>query len=197
MLLTEPFLCRPATLRAELAIHEADAPTRPAVEAFIRAIYAAAYGAAINTWAPMLVTLETGGEIRAAAGYRGADAPLYLERYLRQPIQRAIAQVAGTPVARGEIVEVGHFASARAGEGRRLMLALGRHLSACGYRWVVITATRELRSLFARLGIASIALGAADPRALGAGAASWGSYYEHAPVVLAGELLPNLARIGG
>ena len=80
------------------------------------------------------------------------------------------------------------LAAARAGEGRRLILQLGPHLAAQGFQWVVSTLTEELRQLFVRLGVVPYALGRADAAALGEAARDWGSYYEHRPVVLAGQL---------
>jgi hypothetical protein len=38
----------------------------------------------------------------------------------------------------------------------------------------------------------TVELGRADPAMLGDGAADWGSYYEHAPLVMAGEIRGNL-----
>jgi hypothetical protein len=49
---------------------------------------------------------------------------------------------------------------------------------------VVCTLTAELRHLFLRIGITPLALGAADPDALGQDVGRWGSYYDHHPVVL-------------
>jgi hypothetical protein len=62
---------------------------------------------------------------------------------------------------------------------------------------VVSTLTQELRNLFVRMGVAPLALGVADPAALGDQAVQWGSYYDHRPLVLAGRLdaaLHTLAR---
>jgi hypothetical protein len=101
----------------------------------------------------------------------------------------------GTPVARHEIVEVGHFAAEQAGDGRRLLPVLARHLAQRGYRWVVSTATRELRVLLAHLGMRPLALARANPEVLGADAADWGGYYQHEPVVVAGDLLRSLPVI--
>jgi hypothetical protein len=72
---------------------------------------------------------------------------------------------------------------------------LGPHLAAQGFQWVVSTLTEELRHLFVRLGVAPLALGVADPAALGDGAAGWGRYYNHRPVVLAGQLELALQRL--
>lgn len=183
------------------------APARSQVERFIAAVYARHYGAQLRGFMPTLVCLGEGDEPSAAAGYRAAAAPgiggvagasaepLFLEHYLAQPVEQAIAAQIGQPVARAAIVEVGQFASMVPGQGRRLMAHLGRHLADAGFEWVVSTATAELRQLFERLRIRPLVLGQADPARLGAAAADWGSYYAHAPLVLAGEIRSNLARI--
>ena len=84
-----------------------------------------------------------------------------------------------------------------AGAGERLILSLGPHLAGRGVNWVVSTLTEELRHLFVRTGIAPLALGVADPALLGDEAAHWGRYFDHRPVVLAGQIdaaLQTLAR---
>jgi len=172
---------------------------RPKVEATIRRVYAERFGARVQNFAPMLVSLHEGegveARILAAAGYRIATQPLFLETYLDRPVDELLAAHGARPT-RGRIVEVGHLAAARPGEGRRLILRLAHEFARLDIEWVVGTLTEELRSLFQRMGIAPIALGAADPARLGAVAADWGSYYDHHPVVLAGNLAVALRRLG-
>lgn len=175
-------------------------PGRAEVEAFIRRVYAERFGALLSGFAPTLVGLcdEQHGLV-AAAGYRAAgDAPLFLERYLSAPVEQLLgASAGGQPLRRASVVEVGHLAAARAGEGRRLIMRMGPHLAAQGFEWVVSTLTAELRHLFLRIGVTPLALGVADPGRLGEAARDWGSYYDHHPVVLAGHLpqaLQQLAR---
>lgn len=179
-----------------LRVHGVDDRERAEVEQFIGSVYAERFGARVHRFTPCLVSLRDGdARIVAAAGYRFAEgAPLFLERYLDEPIEAALAHRAGAAPSREGIVEVGHLASARAGEGRRLILALGPHLAALGGHWVVSTLTEELRHLFVRIGVTPLALGLADPARLGDDAADWGRYYEHRPVVLAGHL-PLALRI--
>lgn len=175
---------------------------RAEVEHFVRGVYARRYGARVRGFAPSLVGLrDADGSIVAAAGYRAAsEAPLFLERYLGQPVEELLAAHAGRAVPRTAVVEVGHLAADRAGEGRRLIGLLGPHLEAQGYAWAVCTITRELRHLFMRLGVESLDLGRAEPSALGQEACDWGRYYEHHPQVMAGHLpcvrdrLPGAAR---
>lgn len=184
----------PAARPSRFTVLHGASGQRRSTEQFIGEVYRQHYGARIDQWMPALVSLDDDGIVHAAAGYRAATDPLFLECYLGQPVEAAIAAVAGRPVARGSIVEVGHFASMLPGQGRRLMSHLGRHLADQGFQWVVSTATRELRVIFERLRIRPQVLAAADPRALGDAAAQWGTYYAHAPLVLAGEIRSNLGR---
>lgn len=163
-------------------------PERHEVEQFIAAVYRTHYGADVTRFAPLLVARrDAAGTLVAAAGFRAGDeGPLLLERYLAQPVQALL------DAPRARIVEVGHLAAVRAGEGRKLVLQLAPLLAGRGFQWVVGTLTEELRHLFLRLGIAPIALGVADPALLGSEAARWGRYYDHHPVVLAGAIEPAL-----
>jgi hypothetical protein len=178
-----------------LRLHRRHDPARAEVERFIADVYRRHFGARLAHYMPVLVSRHRDGGPCAAAGYRSAAEALFLEQYLPQPIEQMLAAAGGREVERERIVEVGQFASTCAGEGRNLILALTRHLVDCGFRWAVITATAELRRLFARHGLVSLALAPAEPKRLGAAARLWGSYYEHAPKVLAGDLLDNLARM--
>jgi hypothetical protein len=191
---TTPWAAPAPTTR--LQVHGEDEPQRTAVEAFIQDVYARRYDARVTSFAPTLVALWDGDDITAAAGYRtAATGPLFLERYLPQPVDRLLGANAQVLPPRERIVEVGHLAASRAGEGRRLVLMLGAHLRAQGYEWVVSTLTGELRQLFVRIGIAPLTLGVADPALLGADAGHWGRYYDHNPLVLAGHLPKALRHI--
>jgi hypothetical protein len=189
----------PPSASTRLQLHRVGSARRQEVEAFISAVYRQRYGAELRHFAPMLVGLhDEHGDCVAAAGYRAANGePLFLERYLSGAVESLLPASAGRRTPRERIVEVGHLVTARAGAGRRLILLLGPHLAAQGFDWVVSTLTQELRNLFVRMGVAPLALGAADPAVLGDEAAQWGSYYDHRPLVLAGRLdaaLQMLAR---
>ena len=77
-----------------------------------------------------------------------------------------------------------------------MILHLARQFVEAGHDWVVFTATQELIGIFAKLGLPLLALAKADPTRLGAAAADWGSYYESAPVVVAGRIRLALERFG-
>jgi hypothetical protein len=180
-----------------LRVHGPGDEDRQEVQQFIASAFARRFGARVPAFAPVLVSVRdpVDGTIVAAAGYRPArHGPLYLERYLAAPVEMVLGRHLQAAPARERLVEVGHLAASRAGGVRRLMILLGAHLEEQGFSWLVCTLTQELRHLLPRLGITPLALAHADPRALAGDAAAWGSYYEHAPVVLAGELQPALQR---
>lgn len=181
---------------ATLSIISAGDGRRAEAESFIRDVFARNYGARVASFAPDLALLERNGAIAAAAGWRGADAgPLYLERYLDAPIDGQVSSLAGYPVARDRIVEVGNLAAGAQGGGASMILAMAAHLDTLGYDWVVFTATRELIGIFNRMALPPLALATADPFRLGEDAGEWGSYYETRPVVVAGRIRLALERL--
>ncbi|NHC06526.1 thermostable hemolysin [Azonexus fungiphilus] len=172
------------------------APQRAAAEGFIADIFRRHYGAEVSSFAPNLMLLEDAGRIAAAAGWRCAgEERLFLETYLDEPIEAAVARLAGQPVRREAIVEVGNLAADRAGGSVDVILNLARHLDRLGYEWVAFTATSELIGIFRRLGLPPLALASADPARLGADAADWGSYYDSRPVVVAGRIALALEMV--
>lgn len=181
--------------RSRFRLHHCDDEARLETEQFISRVYRQHFGARLTRFMPVLVSRSVDGRTCAAAGYRSAVEPLFLERYLPQPVEQMLAAAAGERIARTQIVEVGQFASQRPGEGRRLMIALARHLLDAGLRWAVITATADLRRMFRHQGLSALPLADAQRRCVGDDAPLWGSYYRHAPKVLAGDLLANLARL--
>jgi hypothetical protein len=144
-----------------------------------------------------LLLLEEQQRIVAATGWRAARSDvLFLEHYLDQPIEEAMAQLANQRVSRERIVEVGHLAAEKAGGTVQVVLALATHLDRLGYEWVVFTATRELIGIFTRLGLPLLALAPADPARLGDAAGAWGHYYDSQPIVVAGRIRMAIERIG-
>jgi len=179
---------QPGAVPRTLQIHSVDDPMRGRVESYIHQRYQQRFGATLKEWLPTLVSVQENGEILAAAGYRGADDPLFLERYLAAPIEQYLRDQ-NAPVARRLIVEAGQFAAARPGGGRVLVPLLARHLHQQGFDWAVSTLTSELHHLFARMGLAHQAISAATSDHLNEQERrDWGDYYAHAPHVFAGRL---------
>jgi|SRR5512145_3264930 hypothetical protein len=180
-----------ATARLE-PIHRTH-PHRASFEQFIAARFDRAYGARVGHFSPHLLGVRDAlARWQAASGYTpAAGQRLFLEQYFDRPVEDSLAGL-GRPVARERIVEVGNLAAASAGMARTLIPLLARHLHRLGYEWVVFTATRELRNSFRRLGLNPLRLARADPARLADGGASWGSYYQHDPLVMAGRIVRAL-----
>jgi hypothetical protein len=165
-------------------------PERRAFERFIAERFSRAHGARLTHFLPHLLGVKDGlGRWQAAAGYAAAGAQeLFLEQYLDKTIEDALASALGRPISRASVVEVGNLAAISAGMARALIPQLARHLHRMGYRWVAFTATRALRNSFHRLGLKPLPLAAADAARLADRGASWGSYYDQDPVVMAGKI---------
>ena len=183
-----------APLRPEAAVSMAhigpDHPQRDEVEAYIARIYRERHAARLAAFLPhLLAWRDVTGRLQAAAGLRaGGEGPLFVEQYLDMPAEAAVAAVAGVPVTRGRIVEVGNFAAAGAGEARALILRLTVRLHAAGFRWVLFAATRQLRNAFDRMHLATVELAEADPQRLAPTATDWGRYYETHPRLMCGDI---------
>ncbi|MBK3868479.1 thermostable hemolysin [Pseudomonas stutzeri] len=181
---------RPMTLQ----LAQADqGERRAALEAFIHQRFAEHYGARVTHFMPCLLGLHAeDGTVQGAVGLRSAQRrPLFLERYLDQPIEQAVRQRCGRQVERAQIVEVGNLAAFGNASARLLIVALTDLLVAQGFRWVVFTGTPALLNSFQRLALTPLPLGLADPARMGDELADWGSYYASRPQVMAGEILPG------
>lgn len=162
---------------------------RASIEAFIAERFRRVYGAQVSHFGTHLLGLrDEAGTWHAAAGYTpAAGGALFLEQYLDRPVEAVLSETVGEAIPRASIVEVGNLAAVPPGFARSFLPELGGHLRSCRYRWVVFTATREVRNLLRRLCFRSHALAPAAHARI-AGAASWGSYYAHAPQVMAGRI---------
>ena len=183
---------------AIISINAAFRPERRRVEDFIEATYDKAFAAKIQRHFPTLISAQDNtGQILAAAGFRFAQHNrLYLESYLDGPIEAA-CRARGINARRKEIAEIGNLASAGRGASIFLFLALASHLEQCGVRIAAATATKRLRRMFQAVRFESVELGEAGASQVAEGAA-WGAYYEHDPIVLAGEVKigrQNLQRL--
>ncbi|HET9702052.1 MAG TPA: thermostable hemolysin, partial [Burkholderiales bacterium] len=153
-------------------------PARPVLEQFIRESFAAAYGARVEAFMPKLMSVLTpAGDIIAVCGLRDPrNGPLFLESYLERPVEAVLERVAGRPVSRRGLTEVGNLAIARPGFARFLIAALTEHLHDTGQEWAVFTAVPALRNAFSRLGIELVTLGPARISSLPArDRAKWGT----------------------
>ena len=174
----------------DLTIHPAGTVGRGAAEQYIRTGFFKSHRADIQSFMPVLVSMQDPeGHIGAALGYRPADdKPLFLERYLREPVHTTISRQRGCSVPRGTVVEIGNLACGDAEIAARLMWAVARHLVRRRYRWVVFTGTRSVRKILRIFPAQLIELGEAHEACAGDTGDAWGRYYRADPRVLAGFL---------
>lgn len=147
---------RPAFASASLI--EVGHPRRQEVEHFIAAVYLRRYGAQLRRFLPQfLVYRDADGELMAAVGMRlGSAGGLFVEQYLDEPAESALAACMAVPVARSGLAEVGNFAAISSGSARALIPQMTHALHNVGVRWVLFGATRGLRNTFNRLQLGTV-----------------------------------------
>jgi len=112
-----------------------------------------------------------------------------LENYLERPVEEVLQTHLAQEIRREGIVEVGNLSALYPGAARWLIVAVTALLYGEGYRWVTFTGTATLRNGFYRLGLRPVELGAATLGHLPERErADWGSYYDNAPTVMAGDI---------
>lgn len=167
-----------------IVIREGDT-LRDRSETFIRNVYAAEYGATIQTFPSRIVILVNAcGEIACAAGFRTQGDGFFSERYLDLPIEQALRVVAKRTVARSEIFEVTTFASRAPRATPAFIESIGRFGQTNGFLWSFFTLTRRLHRLVERLGHPLTYLADADHRRI-SDHERWGTYYAAEPKVFA------------
>ena len=169
-----------------------------ATTGLIAMVYRKAYGARLSAFMPRLLKVaEPQGAFRAIVGIRSAaEDRLFLETYLDEPIEQAIAALKGEAVDRGSVVEIGNLAESRAGDARLGIIASTMYLHTLGYRWVVFTAVPQLLNAFKRLGIEIQEMVPADPGRLSEEQrAVWGRYYDEHPMVCLGDIAAGFASL--
>jgi hypothetical protein len=181
-----------------LGVAGAEAPERAELESFVSAAFKRGHDATVATFMPTLLSFrDRSGELRGVVGLRAAGTqPLYLEQYLEQPIESAIATTTGEPVRRDQIVEVGNLAGANCRAAMRMVAQLPTFLLARDYRWIVFTATSTVRGILEGFGAPLVELAHANGSRVAGSPDRWGRYYEKDPRVLAG-FLPASLRIPG
>lgn len=171
---------------------------RSEVERFIIHRFRSEYGATVEYFLGRHILSYDEGVLKSVVGYHIADDnPLYLEQYLSASVEHVIANRRGgnEDINRSSIVEVGNLASTSPGSFRRLILSLCRYFYQDGLSWVVFTSTPQLLNTFKKLGLELVLLGDAHEGDLQTGVENWGSYYEHKPTVVAGNIGYGLQQL--
>lgn len=160
-----------------------------AANALIQSEYRKHFKCELKNLAPTTVSLLAGNDLVAATGYRDASRePLYLEQYLDLPIEQLISKDAEQSINRSQIVEIGGFALGSAEYVLPFMFQLAPLFNQLGYRWATCTVTRTIKRYLDKLGVESIFLAKADSARVSGPKDAWGTYYDHQPVVLAGNI---------
>ncbi|WP_454883396.1 thermostable hemolysin [Sphingomonas oryzagri] len=131
---------------------------------------------------------DTEGRPLAVLGYRSAsDGPLFLERYLDEPIEQMVSSVQGVRVPRHRIVEIGCLAAFPSAALLRLWQLTAASLAG-PFDVAVATLTAPLRNQFRRVGLPMHEFGAASLDRAGTSGDDWGRYYAADPVVCMGSI---------
>jgi len=176
--------------RHDLIVCEHGGIYRNEIEHLVRMRFAEEHGARVCSFMPTMFAMRNAaGRLCSVAGFRSAARePLFLEQYLSEPIEQALAGVSQRRVERCEIVEVGNLAGISCRSAVRLVLHLPHLLLSRGHKWIVFTATGAVRQLLASYAAPLIELAPADVSRIGRSQDHWGSYYERDPRVMAGYL---------
>lgn len=179
----------------ELSLYQVDDPRREELERFVNDVFASKHGARVCSFMPSLLGMRNdAGAICSVAGFRcAADQTLFLERYLDEPIECAIATICGRQISRSQIVEVGNLAGRNCRSAMRLVLDLPRILLERGHRWIAFTATDTLREILASYHAPLLDLATATATRAQTTGDDWGRYYDCDPRVMVGYLPDGLS----
>lgn len=160
-------------------------PRYGAVQAHIQKIYHDAYGAVIQSFAPVLVAASNRqGDILCAAGIRTVADGFFSDSYLKNDLNAAILARTGQNFTPSEIMEVVSLASATPFPVLSMLDDMIRWGRAQEMRCGIFTATAKLRRLLERANLPYSVLCPANPARV-TDPDNWGSYYDTDPWVCA------------
>ncbi len=176
-------------------------PERPHLEAFIAQVFSEHYHATLSTFHEVLIGCkDEAGQWVAGLGFSAlAHRAAFLEQYLEQPVEQVVQSVKPSPegvrrITRWDIAEVGNLAALQPGASRALIVKMTEYLHRRHFRWVVFTATKSLVNSFSKLHYDPVELAVADPERLAGDARQWGTYYDHSPRVMVGDIHTAYAK---
>jgi hypothetical protein len=176
---------------------------RKNVEHFIRQGFVKTYNANVAISMPWLLSVKD-AKYKAALGIRSAVDTLFIEQYLSEPIEQAIAKnlskrdiecSGNNAISRHEIAEIGHLYS----NGKRftlpLLLVTAISLFCNDYKYMVFSGTEHVLKLIAKAGVNCWFIAKAKKESLNGAQDNWGSYYETNPKVVIISLLEVMTLI--
>ncbi|WP_439135391.1 thermostable hemolysin [Pseudomaricurvus sp.] len=169
---------------------------RFAIEDYIARQYLKVYDAKIRAFLPLLLTVSRNQSLAGVAGLRPAfSSPLFLETYLDQPVEQAVAKAAQIPVDRDSIIEIGNLVATQRGSSLVLFLVMAAAVEAAGFSWLVFTATPEVEKLIKRLTESPTVLAPAPASRLKGRQDDWGRYYQQCPKVMALDSISAMDKV--
>ncbi len=171
-------------------------PLRSQVEAYVTKRYEHAFNAQLNQFMPEYLLLREGELIKSVCGIRSAEQEsLFLEQYLPASAETLITEHFGCAIHRASIIEFGQLASFSHGLSALHFLMMTDTLVEQGFEWCIFTATDPLHAMLSRLGLSPKVLAQADAKYVTDANKIWGSYYQHQPRILAGNLKQGLKQL--
>lgn len=182
--------------RSSFALQGLSDSQRQETEAYIARQYLKVYDAHIRAFLPLLLSMSRNQQLSGVVGLRPAQASrLFLETYLDQPVEQAVAKAASAPVDRGSIVEVGNLVATQRGSSLVLFLVMAAIVERAGFSWLVFTATPEVEKLIKRLTKSPTVLAPAPACRLGSHQDDWGRYYQQCPKVMALDVVEAIKNV--
>lgn len=178
----------PALSGVNIILDERFSKQRLSVESYIHDKFEEQFGADIQHFLPYLLSLKCNDNFCATVGIRTAESePLFLENYLRYPIEQEIGNYFKTAIDRESIVEIGNLVSTWRGSSQLLFIILTDLLLRLDREWVVFTATKEVEFLLKKMNFNPVHLADASLKMLSDDKERWGSYYDGNPKVMFGH----------
>ncbi len=168
----------------------------PNAKQYISERYQLAFDARLNGYMPAFMALMQGDEFASLCGFRGAEqGTLFLEQYLDDDASTLLSAQFATHVERHQLVEFGQLASFNKGFSLVHFFLIAEALVKRNYQWCIFTATDPLYAMMKRFGLPLQIIADADPNRIPNASEIWGTYYQHQPRIVAGNLIQGLARL--
>ncbi len=178
----------PAISGVSINIDNRFSKQRKLVESYIHDKFHKQYDADIKQFLPHILSMKCNENLCATVGIRTAETePLFLENYLRFPIEQEIGKYFKTAIKRENIVEIGNLVSTWRGSSQLLFIFLTDLLCRLDREWVVFTATKEVELLLKKMHFSPVHLADASLSMLDDDKETWGSYYDNNPKVMFGH----------
>ncbi|MFX4228654.1 MAG: thermostable hemolysin [Porticoccaceae bacterium] len=184
----ENFRARPELAGCQFHLYSPNSSDRERVTAYIAEKYKQVHKAHLHEFLPILIQITRDQSPLAAFGLQpGQYCPLFLEQYLNQPVEQYVSKIAGGPIDRYSLMEIGNLVITNPVYGPLLLVVLASSLAKANYKWMVFTATKQVERLVRGMGFDPHYLVSADPSRLVDEQANWGTYYNNNPGVMVGN----------